>query len=191
VESLLDRLVGRFQSSQVEEVESHLKSCARCRKEAASVERLFLAMTRDRAELPPEWVRNQVRSLVTARPKPVSLSGRQILSLRFDSWLAPAPSRRASGGTRRLLLGAPGLDIDLEIEAAPSGDTRVLRGQVLPHGKEAWTDVRAQLSRRGRRTSLARKSPRLGFRFEPLPSGTYKLLLVAGGREYLFPELGL
>ncbi len=191
VEILLDRLTGRTADEASAPIEAHLERCARCRKELASVERLHTAMKADRAELPPEWARNQARSLVVPRPREVALPRRLMLTLRFDSWLAPAPARRSHGGTRRLLLGAPGVDVDLEIEAAPDGEGRVLRGQALPQGDEQWNEVSAKLVRPGARSAEARTAPRLAFRFDPLPSGTYRLVLSSGSREYVFPDLHL
>lgn len=191
MEILLNRLAGRTTEEASAPIEAHLANCARCRKELASVERLCAAMKADRAEVPPEWARNQARSMVVARPREVALPRRLMLKLRFDSWLAPAPARRSLAGTRRLLLGAPGVDVDLEIEVAPDGEARVLRGQALPQGDEEWKGVSAKLVRPGTRSAEARTAPRLAFRFDPLPSGTYRLVLNSGVREYVFPDLHL
>jgi hypothetical protein len=191
LEALLDRSEGRMAEASRAQAESHLSRCAKCRKLATEMERLVHAMRSDRAELPPDWARNRARELIR-RPAVAPRLPRMIpMTLVFDSWMAPAPARRASVGSRRLMLRGPGLDLDLEIESSPEGEEKRLQGQALPEDRSRWKGLTAWLSRRGKPELKADLSARLGFHFKAVPPGKYRLKIVGGGSEYVYDAFEL
>lgn len=186
LEALLDREEGRLSVNSRLQAETHLARCAKCRRAANEVQRLVHAMQGDRAELPPEWARNRARELVRT-PAVVRRLPRLIsMTLVFDSWMAPAPARRAAVGSRRLMLRGPGLDLDLEIESSPESEEKRLQGQALPEDRSRWKGLTVRLSRRGKPELKADLSARLGFQFRAVPPGKYRLKIVGGGKEYVY-----
>jgi hypothetical protein len=145
----------------------------------------------------PDWLVERViaqgtSTRVAAAPRPaLGEALRRVLArLVSDNGAVPALAlglRSAGPTTRQLLYAAEGLDIDLRITpASPAGGGWMIRGQVL--GPEFHGEVRLAGEGIDERAPLDVSAE---FRFGPLPSGRWQLMLVGSDLQVDLPPLDI
>lgn len=189
---LADLAEGRLARDAQAAVRAHLTVCARCAGDAAWLERTIGLMRADAAEnedAPAHVVARAARLLRPPATDAAASRWRRVLAtLQFDSGQMPlAPAMRATApGTRQLLYGAAGCDLDLRI--APAGDRWVVSGQAL--GPEGGGEVELRDAAGTSRAASALSD--LGeFALPPVPPGGYTLRLRVADVEVEIADLSL
>lgn len=188
-ERLVDWVDGRLSEAQRPAVAAHLDQCARCREEAARIERMVTAMRLDQsADAPPAVIARAVARFrpraVEAPPSPIQ---RLVAALTFASRpLTPAFGLRGEGSGERQLLFTAG-DYDVDLRLAPDAGAWSLSGQLL--GPETGAGTALLTGGETRRTHTF--APDAAFSFLQLPEGQYVLTLRFGDVEIVLPELAI
>ena len=174
-ERLVDWAEGRLATTQNAAINEHIAGCARCREEAARIERMVAAMRHDESvDAPPALITRAV-ALFRARavePAP-SLLQRLVAALSFEnSALTPAFGLRSSGGgERQMIFTAEEYDVDLRVTAGEAGWT--ISGQLLV----ATANSGAATLANDAFSQTVALGEDLTFAFPPLATGRYLLTL--------------
>jgi hypothetical protein len=186
-ERLVDWVEGRLASSEKAALEAHLSSCARCREEAARIERMVMAMRHDESvDAPPALVARAVALFRARATKPApSPFQRLVAVLSFENRaLTPAFGLRSSGGSeRQMIFTASGYDVDLRM--APEKEGWRISGQLL--GADATGGI-ATLTN-GAITHTVMLDQQLTFAFPLVATGRYVLTLRFGEIELVIEAL--
>ena len=129
---LLDRIEGRLTPERLEEVESHLVGCRRCRKSLDELIRVTGLLAVSTLESPPEWLANWADDRPRDEPRKAPRRMEPILRLVLDSWqLQPMGARGTAPSSRRLLYRTGSVDLDIELDLGRGGRTATIQGQIL------------------------------------------------------------
>lgn len=116
-------------------MQKHLEAgCGRCARQATLWRKVRTLATVEAAYQPPEGiVRSASAQFGAARTASAGMAKAGIVGLLFDSFSQPALAgvRAAGTGTRQMLYRAESYQIDMQIEAKPSGGRILVTGQVL------------------------------------------------------------
>ncbi|MEJ5246493.1 anti-sigma factor family protein [Caldilinea sp.] len=188
-EQLVDWVEGRLSAEQQAAIQSHLNACARCRKQAARIERMTAVMRSDAGvDAPPELITRAVKLFQRRASEPTpGLLQRWVATLSFESrTLAPAFGLRSqSVAELQQIYNADGFDIDLRI--APDATAWTVSGQVLGVEKAEVAGVATLVG--GELTLHASLSDDLFFRFVGVQSGRYTLIVRLGAVELVVEDL--
>lgn len=133
-EEWIDFVNQTLTSAKRTEMQRHLDSgCSRCGEAAAIWQRMKEAVRVERNNQPPEGAVRAIKAAFEASGRSRTKKPAGVLETLFDSFRQPAlAGARASGmRTRQVLYRAEPYEIDVQIEATPSGQRLVVTGQVL------------------------------------------------------------
>jgi len=174
-ERLVDWAEGRLTDTQTAALDEHLAGCARCREEAARIERMIATMRHDaHIDAPPALIAYAVALFQAPLTEPTpSLLQRLVAALSFENTaLTPAFGLRSSGdGEQQMIFTANEYDIDLRVATGAAG--WVISGQLLGAAVNHGT---ATLSAAADSQTVA-LDERLAFAFPPVAAGRYALAL--------------
>lgn len=186
-ERLIDYLDNRLAGEEREKVQTHLVAgCSTCQAARGWYERVRQVMASDKTIEPPPWVLRRAARLIEARrpaERGIRRAARGIARLIFDSLRQPATAgaRSAGSGERQLLYSVDDYSIDLQI--APSGESRAnLIGQVLSTGEAGFDSVArvsVDLARKGKRVHSTKTDEVGVFVINKLAPGKYDLRIDA------------
>jgi hypothetical protein len=148
----IDFVNERITSAKRTEMQQHLEGgCAGCAKEATAWQRVRQSAVAEASYQPPADTLRVVKAafggseLVAGRKR-----RRSAVELLFDSLLQPVlqGARSASSGMRQVLYRAEPYQIDVQIEATPSGRRLMVTGQVLDvtHAQTVGREIPVVLS---------------------------------------------
>ena len=184
---LVDWVEGRLPAAQQATLATHLETCARCRDEAARIERVVAIMRADASQdAPPAVIARAVHLFRTKAVDPApSLVQRLVAALRFESTpLTPAFGLRSAGSSERQMIYTVG-DYDIDLRIAPSAAGWLLSGQVLGPGAETG----AALLSGGDAMLRTGVGEDAAFAFPPASAGEYSLTLTLGEIELVVEAL--
>jgi hypothetical protein len=116
------------------EMQRHVDAgCSACAAAAAIWKRVRLAGAVERDCRPPDGAVRAIKAAFEVSGRSREKNRASALKLLFDSFLQPAPAGARSSGSRvrQVLYRAEPYQIDLQIEATPSGQRLIVTGQVL------------------------------------------------------------
>jgi hypothetical protein len=134
-EEWIDFVNQKLPSAKHKQMQRHLDAgCSHCGAAAATWQRVREAGIVERSYQPPDGA---VRAIKAAFEGSGRSAGRRkpssVIETLFDSFLQPALAGARSSGsrTRQVLYRAEPYQIDVQIEATPSGQRLIVTGQVL------------------------------------------------------------
>ncbi len=134
-----------------EEMQRHLdEGCKACGTAAALWQRVRQAGTVERGYQPPDGAVRAIKAVFEASGRSRQKHRVSALKILFDSFLQPAPAGARSSGSRvrQVLYRAEPYQIDVQIEATPSGQRLIVTGQVLnvSHAETVGREIPVVLS---------------------------------------------
>jgi hypothetical protein len=131
----VDFVNERITNAKRTEMQHHLeRGCAGCSKEVAAWQRVRQSALAEASYQPPAGTLRIVKAAFSGSELAAGKkSRRSAVELLFDSFLQPAVAGARSGGSgiRQVLYRAEPYQIDVQIEATPSGRRLMVTGQVL------------------------------------------------------------
>lgn len=169
------------------EMQRHLdEGCERCGPAAAVWQRVRKAGAAERNYQPPDGAVRAIKTAFEASGRSRKKKAASVIETLFDSFLEPAMSgARSSGGrTRQVLYRAEPYQIDVQIEATPSGKRLIVTGQVLSmsHAGPVGREIPVVLS--NRRGSVVRTVTNEHGEFEGVVEDSGDLELSFVGANY-------
>ena len=166
---------------------AHVATCSRCASELERLSQLIGYLRTDTGEDAPRDVMAYAINIFRRREQQPSLLRRVIAALSFDS-LTPAPAfgvRSGQAASRQLLFAAE--DNDLDLRVSPQGDAWVIAGQVLgPACAGGQVELKSETA-----SATAELNDLCEFTLDPVPPGSYTLLMRLGNVEVEVPQLEL
>ena len=190
-ERLVDLVEGRLAAEERAATQSHVGACRRCAEQVARLETTLGLMRTDTSEDAPRDAVAYAVSLFRARRAAAerpSLVERIVASLTFDSLrAAPAFGVRSAGTApgRQLMFAAGERDIDLRV--SETGEGFQLSGQVLGECAGGRVEIEGAEGARAE----AELNELCEFSLQPVPAGSYRVLLHLGEVEVEVPSLEL
>ena len=132
-EDWIDFVNQSLSAGKLDEMQRHLAGCKSCVAAAELWQRVRQAGASERAFQPPDGPVRAIKAAFGASGCSRKQKPSGVFDILFDSFLQPAMAgARSSGGRmRQVLYRAEPYQIDVQIEATPSGQRLVITGQVL------------------------------------------------------------
>jgi hypothetical protein len=185
----IDFVNERITSPQRTEMQHHLEEgCPRCAKTQAMWQRVRRAAASEAGFQPPAGALRMVKAAFAASGRAESrLAGRRrgALELLFDSLLQPAlaGARSVQVGTRQVLYRAEPYQIDVQIEAMPSGTRLMVTGQILDVSRTETVARNVRVTLSNRHGSVAQIVTNEFGEFEGVVENSGDLELSFGGKR--------
>ncbi len=177
IETALDLMEGRLETTLEHQWTSHLASCIECEKQMEEWQALRLSLKRPHLESAPELLLKSAAALFQPPARTAERMGlRQIIAtVLYDSFAQPSfAGARGATATRQVVLRAEEFDIHVRIWA--TSDSRELIGQIQPRGTTTFIETaRLHLLQNGERISSAEVNDIGEFRFSFIPEGFLSL----------------
>jgi len=150
-EEWIDFVNQTVNSAKHAEMQRHLEAgCPRCGATAAIWQRVRKAGAMERSYLPPDGAVRAIKAAFEASGHSRRKRTASVIETLFDSFRQPAlAGARASGNrVRQVLYRAEPYQIDVQIEATPSGQRLIITGQVLDllHAETVGREIPVVLS---------------------------------------------
>jgi hypothetical protein len=186
-DKLADLAEGRMPDSERQQTLAHLARCPQCSEKLTHLERAIEMMRTDKMEDAPDYAFEGAKSMFRARAKPADSLLKQVLAtLKFDSLReAPAFAVRSAASSERQLLFSAG-ENDLQLQIKQTGKRCAVSGQLLGPCAGGHVELRGM-----KITVKAALSDLCEFILDPVPEGTYLLILRLPDSELRIPDLNL
>jgi anti-sigma factor RsiW len=185
----IDFVNERTANPQRTEMQQHLEEgCSRCTKTLAMWQRVRRDAASEARFQPPAGALRTVKAAFAASGLAGTHSGgrkRRALELLFDSLLQPAlvGARSVQVGTRQVLYRAEPYQIDVQIEATPSGTRLMVTGQILDVSRSETVARNVRVTLSNRRGSVAQIVTNEFGEFEGVVENSGDLELSFGGKR--------
>ena len=176
LDTALDLIEGRADSSQIEFWMNHIGACKSCGDQMEQWRHMKELLARNHLESAPDWlVKKAVGVFGSTEERKESGFRRLVASLVFDSFAQPAlAGARGAADARQLVLRAEEFDIHLKIWG--EHEQRHMVGQILPRGEAMFVDeAKLHLIRNGERFESTLSDNFGEFQFRDIPQGLLSL----------------